>query len=73
MNAWLDFLLTIVVRLVCGFVLGVFASLIVGFRIFMRAIADSTLPWERIWIWGGAGAVICLFTIPRQSLPWTKE
>lgn len=72
MNPWLDFVVTVVIRLICGFVLGAVASYIFGFRVYMRGLANGDFPVERLLIWGGIGAVICMFTTPRDSLPWIK-
>jgi hypothetical protein len=72
MNPWADFVVTVLVRFVCGVLLGALACLIFGFRVVMRAIAEDGFPIERFLIWGAIGGVICIFTTPREMWPWTK-
>ncbi len=72
MNPWLDFLITVLVRFVCGFVLGCVASYILGFRTVMRAISEDGFPIERFLVWGAIGGIICIFTTPREMWPWTS-
>lgn len=72
MNPWVDFLVTVLVRLACGFVLGAIASYLLGFRVYMRGLANGDFPVDRLLIWGGVGALLCLLTTPRDSWPWVK-
>lgn len=72
MNPWLDFIITVLVRLLCGAVLGAVAAFIITFRSTMREISQSHFPIERVLIFALIGGVICTFTTPRDSRPWVK-
>ncbi len=72
MNPWLDFLVTLLVRFFSGFVIGCIVSYAFGFRIVMRAISEDGFPVERFLVWGTVGGILCMFTSPRDSWPWSK-
>ena len=72
MGAWGDFLLTLVVRFLCGAVLGAIAMFVVRFRAVMNVIAQDGFPFMTLLLWCAGGGVIAMFTTPRHMLPWTK-
>ena len=72
MNPWLDFVITVAIRFVCGAVLGAVAVFIITYRSTLRDIAEGHFPIERVLLFAAIGGVICTFTTPRDSLPWVK-
>lgn len=72
MNPWVDFIITVLVRFVCGAILGALGAFILTFRGAMREVAQSHFPIERVLVFAAIGGVICTFTTPRDSLPWVK-
>ncbi|MCA9295793.1 MAG: hypothetical protein KC983_04735, partial [Phycisphaerales bacterium] len=71
MNPWVDFLITVIVRFICGFIIGAVGLFIVRFRFILRALSEGALPYNTILICGGIAGVLCVFTTPRHMRPWT--
>ena len=69
MNPWLDFVITVVVRFVCGFVLGCIASFIIGYRTVMRAVADGDFPVMRFLVWGAIGGIVDALVLVQADEP----
>ena len=72
MGGWRGFLIAVAVRVVCGAVLGLLASAILGYRVILRTMAEGDMGTValRLVVWGGIGALICACTTPRHSWPW---
>jgi len=70
----MDFLFTIVVRLISGAVLGCGAGMLLGYKGILRAFSQNHLKAPIIWLalCGLAGGVIAIFTIPPWQTPWYK-
>ena len=75
MGGWKGFLIAVAVRLVAGAVLGCLASLLLGWRVILRTMAEGDMASValRLAIWGGIGALICASTTPRHSWPWRGD
>ena len=74
MSKWLDFLFTIVVRLICGVVLGSGAGMLLNYKGILRSFSKDNLKGPVIWLalCGLVGGVIAIFTVPRWQTPWYK-
>src|SRR5438270_1758509 len=74
-NKWPDFLFTITVRLICGIVLGGLASFLFAWTGVLRTLSHNNTHRSLIWLglWGLAGAIIAVCTIPRWQTPWYKR
>ena len=70
MNPWLDFLITVAIRLVCGAALGIGAFFLIAFRRLMNELARDQFPLGWLALWALIGGVLCTLTTPRDSLPW---
>ncbi|HWF18144.1 MAG TPA: hypothetical protein VG754_02710 [Verrucomicrobiae bacterium] len=73
-SKWPDFLFTLTVRFICGFILGGAACILVTFKGIMRAFANNHLLTPVIWVcvFGIAGGLVAVFTIPAWQRPWYK-
>jgi len=74
MSKWLDFLFTIVVRLICGVVLGSGAGMLLNYKGILWSFSKDNLKGPVIWLalCGLVGGVIAIFTVPRWQTPWYK-
>lgn len=74
-NPWPDFLFTLVVRLLCGVILGALACFILSWRGILRSFSHNQTHVPLIWLGLCAltGGVIALFTVPRWQTPWYKR
>jgi len=66
MSKWLDFLFTIVVRLICGVVLGSGAGMLLNYKGILWSFSKDNLKGPVIWLalCGLVGGVIAIFTFP---------
>ncbi len=73
-NKWPDFIFTVVVRFICGIVLGSLACLLVSYRGILRAFSHNNIRGPVIWLvlCGLAGGIIAVFTVPHWQTPWYK-
>jgi len=69
---WSDFLFAVVVRLICGLILGALAGLIVGSRAILRWEAREKTATIVFWFlaWAFGGAITAVLRIPRWQTPW---
>jgi hypothetical protein len=69
---WSDFLFAVVVRLICGLILGALAGLIVGWRAVLRWEAREKTAAVAFWFiaWAVGGGIIAILRIPRWQTPW---
>lgn len=72
-NRFLDFLLTLLMRLLAGVVLGAIVGLMFNFHAFVRGSATNQFPWYLLKWWCLGGAVLLAFTIPKENRFWTKR
>jgi len=74
MSKWLDFLFTLVVRLICGVVLGSGAGMLISYKGILRSFSHDHLKGPIIWLalCGLVGGAIAIFTVPRWQTPWYK-
>lgn len=74
-SKWPDFLFTVAVRLVCGFILGGLACFLIFWSGILRVSAHgrhSSVAMAAV-ICGLVGALVAIFTIPRWQTPWYKR
>jgi heme/copper-type cytochrome/quinol oxidase subunit 2 len=73
-SKWPDFIFTVVVRFVCGFVLGALACLLVSYRGILRAFSHDNTRTPLIWlaVCSLLGAIIAVVTVPYWQRPWYK-
>ncbi|HZR16441.1 MAG TPA: hypothetical protein VFE51_03870 [Verrucomicrobiae bacterium] len=73
-SKWPDFLLTVAVRFVCGFVLGCLACFVLFWRGILRSFShnNSMAPLVIMIVCGVVGSLIAVFTIPHWQTPWYK-
>lgn len=73
---WSDFLFAIVVRTICGLILGGLAGLAVPFlfrfRTFWHWVARDEMWPAILWLsgWAAGGALVAVFTTPYWRWPW---
>jgi len=69
---WSDFLFAVVVRLICGLILGTLGGLIVGWRAILRWEAREKTAAIVFWFlaWAVGGAITAVLRIPRWQTPW---
>jgi hypothetical protein len=69
---WSDFLFAVVVRLICGLILGALAGLIVGWRTILRWETREKTAAIVFWLlaWAFGGAITAVLRIPRWQTPW---
>ena len=74
MSKWPDFLFTIVVRFICGLVLGGMACVLLFYRGILRSFSHNHIRSVGIWlaIWCVGGGLIAVFTVPKWQTPWYK-
>jgi hypothetical protein len=74
-SKWPDFLFTVVVRFVCGLVLGALGCLLIFWAGLLRVSAHNHYSFALIFIGLGAfvGAIAAVCTIPRWQTPWFKR
>ena len=74
-NQWPDFLFTFAVRLVCGVVFGALACLLLTSAGIFRALTHNQNHAVIVWlgIFGSAGGLVAVFTVPRWQTPWYKR
>lgn len=74
-SKWPDFLFTVVVRLLCGGVFGALVCLLLTgtgiLKVFSRGNTHVPLIW--LGLWGLAGSLVAVFTVPRWQTPWYKR
>ena len=73
-SKWLDFIFTVVVRLICGIILGCLAGLIAISRYKLWAIlGDNTRgPLIVVALFALGGGIVAVFTTPYWQTPWYK-
>jgi len=73
-NSWPDFIFTIIVRLLCGGVLGGLACFVFMWRGILNAFAhnNTRVPLVVLSVCGIVGGLIAVFTVPRWQTPWYK-
>jgi hypothetical protein len=73
-NKWPDFLLTVAVRFICGFVFGCLAFFVIFWRGILRSFShdNSSAPLIVMILCGAVGSIIAVFTIPYWQTPWYK-
>lgn len=74
-SKWPNFLFTVGVRFVCGFVLGGLACFLFFWRGVLRASAHGHHAWVPIWlgICAVIGGIVAVGAIPRWQTPWYKR
>ena len=74
MTKWPDFLSTLIIRFICGIILGVLLCLLISYRGILRSFSHNNLLSVALWLslWGLAGALVALFTTPKRQTPWDK-
>jgi hypothetical protein len=74
-SKWPDFLFTIAVRFICGFVLGSLVCLLFSWRGVLRAFSHNQIHAPFIWLGlcAVAGGIVAVFTVPRWQTPWYKR
>ncbi len=74
-NKWPDFLFTLAVRFVCGLALGGGACFLSSYRWILRAFSHDNIRAPLVWliIWGLAGGIVAMFTVPHWQTPWYKS
>jgi hypothetical protein len=75
MNTWGDFIFALVLRLIGGVVLGVLASVLLGYRVILKEFSHDEVGTVvvRLALWGVVGGIICMFTTPRETWPWRRS
>ena len=73
-SKWPDFLLTVLVRAVCGFVLGSIVFLLIFWKGILRSLSHNNThaPLIVMILCGAVGGIIAVFTIPYWQTPWYK-
>ena len=74
-SKWPDFMFTVVVRFVCGFVLGGLGCVLIFWTGMLRTSAHNHYSAALIFLALGAfvGAIAAVCTIPRWQTPWYKR
>jgi hypothetical protein len=74
-SKWPDFLFTVAVRLLCGGVFGGLVCLLLTaagiLKVFSRGNTHVPLIW--LGLWGLAGSLVAVFTVPRWQTPWYRR
>ena len=73
-SKWPDFIFTVVVRFICGILLGCLAGLLVAYRGILRAFSHNNTwgPLVLLALAALAGGIIAVFTTPSWQTPWYK-
>ncbi len=73
-SKWPDFIFTILVRFVCGVLLGGLGCAVFTYRGILRAFSHNQIRGPLIWlaICGLVGGLIAVFTTPYWQTPWYK-
>lgn len=71
---WPNFLFTVVVRFVCGGVLGGLAFFLLAYRAVLRAFSrnDTQGPLLLLAVACVIGGLVAVWTTPRWQTPWYK-
>ncbi len=74
MSRWPDFMFTVVIRFICGTVLGGLLCLLMFYRGVLRSFSHNHIWSVVVWLglWGFGGGLVAVFTIPKWQTPWYK-
>lgn len=75
MNTWGDFIFALAVRFIGGAILGIIASVVLGYRVVFNEFSrdETGTVVMRLAIWGVVGGGICMCTTPSYTWPWRKS
>jgi hypothetical protein len=73
-SKWPDFIFTIIVRFICGVVLGCLACFLLFWKAILRAFSHNHThaPLVLMLLCGIVGGLIAVFTVPHWETPWYK-
>jgi hypothetical protein len=73
-SKWPDFLFTVVVRFICGIVLGCRALIFFDWKGVLWAFSrdDTRVPLILLVLCGLAGGIVAVFTVPYWQTQWYK-
>lgn len=74
MNKWPDFLFTVIVRFLCGTVLGAVICLVFFYKGILTAFSHNHIRVVVVWLilWVVGGGLVAVFSVPRWQTPWYK-
>jgi hypothetical protein len=74
-NSWLDFLFTIVLRLISGAILGTLFLVFFRWKGILQSFSRDDLhgPLVSLLLSGAVGGVIDMLTVPYWQLPWYRR
>jgi hypothetical protein len=73
-SKWPDFLFTIIVRFICGSLLGGLACVFFTYKGILRSFSHDNTHGPLIWLslCCAAGGIVAVFTVPYWQTPWYK-